>query len=200
MSAGAPRKARHAPPARVIDAIGVGACVALLGAGYLVGLGPRLRERAQGAEWREQLELGKKELARLSEERRGLLAREVTAGQKLKACAVQMQGVRELNRRVPALVNVAGECGLEIAEVGPGTPAPQDRFTVVPIKVRGTGTYAGVSAFLGRLRASFPDTAVVALQVSTEVPGETTPEFSVELAWYALPDGAARAPAPVPPK
>lgn len=190
----------NATPARLIDAAGIGVCVLLLGAGYMVGLGPRLHERARAAEWRDQLERGRTELARLTDERHALLTREARLVQDLRACDVKTQSVRELNRRVQGLVSEAGACGLQISECAPGTPAAHDKFTLVPIKLRGTGSYEGVSGFLARLHASFPDTAVVSLSVATDVPGESTPEFSVELAWYAAPDGTARASAPVPSK
>jgi len=180
-----------APSSRMVDAAGVSACVFLLGLAYMVGLAPRLRERAQAVQQRADLDSGRRELTRLGDERRG---REIAAAAlhaQLASGPLRPSSAREVNQRVQVIVEMADRCGLKISEFSPGTPVSAGRLVVVPIKLRGTGGYAAVTDLIARLHERHPDTAVSSLSLSGSVLGEIPPEFSVEFAWHTAPDVTA---------
>ena len=196
MSTPAPHQGRSVPPPRVIDGAGVAVCAIILGLAYLTGLAPRLRERAAADEHRAQLDTVRQDLARLTGERRERSARADELDDRLASGVVRLRPVREVNRREDEIVKLAEECGLRVAEVAPGVPVVREKFTVVPIRVRGTGGYAEVTALAARAHERFPDTAASALTINGPAGPGGESEFSVEFAWHAAPDGAARAPAP----
>lgn len=185
---------------RAIDAAGVAACALLLAAAYLVGLAPRLRERSLDAERRAELDRGRVELSGLITQKRDLEAKSAELKVKRERNTVRLQGVREVNRRADVILDVAGASGLRVAEIAPGAPVTKDGLTVVPIRLRGTGTYGAVTQLLSRLHEKYRDTAVTTLTLSAGVDEQAAPEFSVDFAWFALPDGAARAAAAPPAK
>lgn len=189
---------RPLPASRAVDAAGVAACALLLGLAYLVGLAPRLRERAEAVQQRADLEMGRQEVARLEDERRALQARAADLESKLASGPLRPSRASEVNGRVQAIVELAEQCGLRISQLSPGSPVPGDRFVVVPLKARGTGGYAALTSLISTLHERFPDTAVAALTLTGSAAGDATPEFSVEFAWYTAPDGTTVTAAPEP--
>lgn len=172
----------------------------MLGLAYLVGLAPRLREHASAAQERFDLDTSRGELTRLADERRGRQARADALAAELKAGALQLSSPKDLNRRMQVIVDLAGECGLRIAEFLPGVPGPREKLLVVPIKVRGSGGYAAVTRMIRLLHERCPDTAVSSLSLTGTVVGDIPAEFSVEFEWYTQPDGTGGAAASSPAK
>jgi len=181
------------PSVRLVDGAGLGACVLVLGLAYLLGLAPRLHERASAARRRADLDSTVRELAALTEQRRGRNAVAERLGAELESGALRLSGVHDANRRIGAIVSRAKECGLRIAEIVPGVAAPRAALAVVPIKVRGTGGYAAVTELISTIHAEFPDTAVSSLTLSGSAAGGPPPEFSVEFSWYTDPNATPRA-------
>lgn len=176
------------------------AAVICLGAGvwYFAGLSPLVEARATRQNLETELAGEKDALQKQSAliKRREQMLEEAKA--QILASRVQLLPPDQINQQVAKLTEMASGIGLSIDEIKPLGPAPQERFTTVPIKVSGVGSYEAVTKFMERLRSDFHDTGVsgFALGGSPEKPDEIL-KFELNLVWYAAPlQGAVQKKAP----
>jgi hypothetical protein len=187
-------RTRPALSARTVDGAGAGACALLLVLAYLLGLAPELRERAEASERRALLDQRRVELSTFAGERRERTGAAQDLEARIAAGSLRLHDVRAVNTHVNTLVELAQACGLRIGEISPDAPTPAGKYSVVLIRIRGSGGYSGVAEFLARLHRDAPDTAVWGFTLGA-AEGRRA-EFSVDLAWHAAPDGATGTAAP----
>jgi Tfp pilus assembly protein PilO len=96
-----------------------------------------------------------------------------------------------VNARLADLTALAERHGLALDAMTPQAAERHDRFTVVPVRFSGRGSYAACAAFLAGVHAQFRDVAVRAVRMTgnPEEPGATG-SFEFECAWYAALDVA----------
>lgn len=172
---------------RTIDAVGLGAVVALTAAVFYVGLDPILAQYRQQKVERRQLETQRVEAntlaANLQEMRRRLSRTEA----ELAKHELQLEPVGALNRRVAELTAMASACGLKIDEIRPGTSIVQEHHHCVPVKIAGRGSYRDAATFLGRLHERVPDVTAASLTLQGQPNTAAPPTFELQLVWYAAP-------------
>lgn len=115
----------------------------------------------------------------------------------LAAHAVQLRPATALNEQLGAVTALAQRAGLRVQQVSPGKAGAGARYTTVPVRVTGSGTYPAVASFLAALHEHEPTTAVAGVTIHGEG-GGTGPvspaagsaraaAFTLDLVWYALP-------------
>ncbi|QYU70895.1 aldehyde dehydrogenase family protein [Leptolyngbya sp. 15MV] len=141
---------------------------------YVLG-GPETGMALVGANERESLEssvaAAKARVERLRE--------------RIRAESIQLGKLEDLNARNNALARLAEESRLRLDTIRPGDAVPGVRYTGVPIRLLGTGTYAECVEFLERLRRVFPDVGVNAFDLRSVPGGGAT--FVFDLVWFTAP-------------
>jgi len=179
---------RNRIPCWWIDAAGVGACLGLTLLVFLLGVEPMLDRHAENARQQVELDDRKDRANKLATAADNLARRLEEVGQQLDNMPVQLQTTRQLNQRLAYLTSLAADCGLAIDQTNSGQPLNSEWYQTVPIRLAGEGTYPTCAVFLDRLRSSFPDTGVSALEV-TGKPGNALKAagFRFDLIWYVQP-------------
>lgn len=110
--------------------------------------------------------------------------------------AVTLEPASGVNTRLVGLAALADRCGVSITMLTHQKAQPQKHAVVVPIKIGGSGSYVGVTRFVRALHDQYRDTAVVGLSI-LGAPSETPKDaaYTLDLAWYAAPEGSAGRPA-----
>jgi hypothetical protein len=98
----------------------------------------------------------------------------------------------------PGQASPVGQAGLKLDEITPAPMTPAGRFTKVPIRLAGSGTFDATIGFLRALHTRFPDTAVRGFRLFMPPDADPSrqsvsappprPGFSFDLVWYAAPD------------
>ena len=86
------------------------------------------------------------------------------------------------------LTLLATRCQLKVDEIQPGRSHSVIRHEVVPIQMRGSGSYLACMKFLRSLRQSFPDigTSLIDLKGAPGAP-DTSSRFEFTLEWFTAP-------------
>lgn len=183
-----------------IDAAGAILCAALLAGGYFLHVRPESDARAALDGQREELAVLLDESARerdlaASAERRRSIAENLVA-----SSPVQLLPVSRLNERISELARCAEDSGLRVDQITSGLPATENRARVVSIRFVGSGGFEQAWTFLREIKTSFVDTSVSAFRVSGNPGAHEQPgSISVDLRWFAAPDGTDAAPEPSKP-
>lgn len=191
------------PGARSIHMVGAGLALAMLGGASLLTVRPLLASRAVAQEQaavmtdaRDRSDAARAQLG-VVRERAARLKRELASNQ------VVLQPAAALNEQLGALTAAAQRSGLRVQQVSPGKANAGSRFTTVPLRVTGSGTYPAVALFLSTLHKQEPTTGVVGIALRDEADAQrpvSTAEgaaqgatFTLDLLWHALPAKAASA-------
>jgi len=96
-----------------------------------------------------------------------------------------------LNQRLADLTGLSGACGLAVADLKPGSRAQAARFTAIPVRMTGRGTYRSCAAFIHLLHERLPDISVCSFKLTgtPEIPGSAG-NFDLNLLWLASPQAA----------
>jgi hypothetical protein len=177
-----------------IDASAV--CVLLaLGAGaYFLGVEPVLSARAKIQEQKQLLE----EQARNAAGQESLIVVQqkklADVAATLKTISVPLFPPREINKRLSKITELADTHNLKVEqqEAGQARPAAGSgelgKFTVVPIRIVGTGSFDGIAGFLHQLLGTeYPDVEVRSMIVNAPAEGQADAAFAIDLRWYAAP-------------
>jgi Tfp pilus assembly protein PilO len=187
-----------------IDAVGLGVCILLGALWYEVGFTPLASARAERAALTQDLEAKREDAGHFQKLIQAHESAQTKLREQIRAGAVTLQKPDHLLQRLQELSAAAHDAGLDVGEIKPGDPAPEARFTTVPIHLSGTGRYKAFALFLHGLRSKFPDTALLSLELRGEPEMSEKPaRFGFDLVWFAAPTApAAKAapPAPVPKK
>lgn len=173
-----------------MTAITTATCAGLTLAAYAIGVRPMLDQREKENGQRETLT----ERRRTSSELTSTLAqlqRELTEAKLvLEHSPVRLQPASLVNQRLEALARLAGECGVQLDEMRPGTPVDSTHYQTFPIRIVGTGRYPAYALFLRNLRKTFGDMGVRTFNATNLNGPSPAPvaAFQAELIWFtALP-------------
>lgn len=187
------------PDARIIDAVGVGTVLACAALAYGLGVHPVIdaRKVVEREMARLQSELTRADTAELS---LGSARRRLAALDERLSDSVRLRPAATLNDRVSRLSMLAGEYGLGIEKLTPGTAAPGEKgrggtWVEVPMAFGGTGTFADCLLFLSDLHYRHPDMKITGMRMggagAGDSAGPTPVEFGFDLVWFAAPAGLA---------
>jgi len=168
-----------------IDLAGLGCCLLLAGAGYVVAFLPVVKSERQVAMLSDEIEQAELRSEQLLQRSRTLDQSLASVQSRLDESALELEPAERVNRRVDVLTRKATASGLSLDEVLPHEPETGALYRTVPIRITGTGGYPDVASFLHRLRTELRDTTVRSLQLVTDP--ETGTTFVFDLVWYAAP-------------
>ncbi|MGH7130762.1 MAG: hypothetical protein ACREJO_02320 [Phycisphaerales bacterium] len=174
-----------------VDAAGVSVLLLASGLAYALAVYPYVQRSERAEALRLELEQARDSMEKARESQKAADLRLAELLGKKSAAPLVLEPVSRLNDRMTRLAELARSpaAGLKLQETAASAPNADVRCTTVPLKLTGSGTYVGVSAFLAQLHQEFRDLRVMSLKVSGN-PGkdDVTAVFSVELVWYAAPE------------
>lgn len=182
MSNGSPKIASM----RKIDLLGVAVCVGLTAVAYLGLIDPAMKGRQRY----EQMQLQESDLTKqMRDMERQVSARRMDLEQtrdSVEEERVELEPVSHLNQRLSRLTDFALADSLEVEEILPAAVERQPRYSSVPIKLAGKGTYRDCAKFLHSLQDGLVDTGVSSFELRSEgEAGVSTGRFVFNLVWYA---------------
>jgi len=172
-----------------IDAAGAAVCLALSLALYLGGIRPLIRNHDDFVDQKAQLDEQRTRLDEMNLTLKAYRGQYETAQRELAQGALRLESTSNVNRRLADISALAVSCNLKINEIQPGRAVPTLHYQTVPIHLAGNGTYRTCTAFLHKLRKSFPDTSISLLELAgnpSDPSGMGT--FRLDLQWHASPE------------
>ena len=171
-----------------IDALGLGACIAIVAAGYFLGLAPLLHYQTNVMA-RHHLLAGQRQKVVSAQGSLRQLKGQLAALQSIESQDVLKPGkLVRINSRLEQITSLAAARGLEIKDVEPGMTRQESHYQVVPLRLNGTGSFRGCTGFLHDLRHSLHDMTVVGFRLSGTPQAAGAPvNFNLELCWYTAP-------------
>lgn len=167
------------------DAAGVAAIVTLAAVWWVFGYRPLETAHADRQAQVREVQAAANERESLESSVAAAKARVERLRERIRAESIQLGKLEDLNARNNALARLAEESRLRLDTIRPGDVVPGVRYTGVPIRLLGTGTYAECVEFLERLRRVFPDVGVNAFDLRS-VPGGGA-SFVFDLVWFTAP-------------
>jgi Tfp pilus assembly protein PilO len=172
----------------VVDGSGIGVCALATLVLIVWGLHPMFRRQCNVRDREETLSQKQAMIADRSAELERLTDQVEQAREALKRRPFRLVSACDVNVRIAEMATLAMSAGLKLDEIEPGASRPDSRYERIPIHLAGTGNYPACVAMLHRLRRNFPDTTVIALDLSGDPADSRVPtEFQMELMWHAAP-------------
>ncbi|MDX2016522.1 MAG: hypothetical protein SFY95_02635 [Planctomycetota bacterium] len=189
-----------------IDSAFAAAALAVVASAGLLIVAPALARADEARARRQEIIASKRTLAegeREFEASRAQLDERLTL---LRREQIPLARASTLNARIAALAGLGAredaqgrvpEHAVWIDQIGPGNARGRGELprglSVVPLRLQGRGSYAALTELLAHLRGEFPDMNVSALRVSASSTsaGPAAGQFSLELDWIVVDDGAA---------
>lgn len=180
---------------RRIDAVGVAVLLAMTLLAVMLGFKPLVEQRLDRAEQKQQLAAERERVQTLTAATSRMRTQQLRVERAIDESELRLQPVRQLNRRVAALAELAGECELDLDVIQPGAPRSGRRYETVPIHLAGRADYAQCVRFLHEMASAFRDVALTAveLQARPNAAGDRLADFRFTLTWHAAPAMTASA-------
>lgn len=183
-------------PPRVVDAIGLGLLIVIVGGAYVLGVRPALDRRDAAA---TESQLLATELANAATAVEQLHQAETRRNQILatQGKALVLERADQINTRITRLTTLAAGGGITIQQLAPGAPRAEagKPFTGVPIRVQGGGAFTDCVEFLRRLREEHRDIGIPSVTLAISQPAAENHaarlDMTLDLVWYAAPDDSA---------
>jgi Tfp pilus assembly protein PilO len=166
--------------------VAAGACLGLTVLAYLVGVQPLLETRRHAAEQQEQLEAREATAEQLTATLVDLQRDLGKAKLDLARTPLRLQPASLVNQRLEAVAQLAGECGVALDEMRPGTAVDSPHYQTVPIRIVGSGRYPACTKFLRKLRHAFGDMGMRTFNATNAAAAAAEPNavFQAELVWF----------------
>ncbi|MCC6322035.1 MAG: type 4a pilus biogenesis protein PilO [Phycisphaerales bacterium] len=174
-----------------VDACGLLAIMGIAAAGYFFGAAPVINARAEIDARTHALE----DQARSAAGQESLIVGEqrklVDLERQLSVIQIELFPPTDINKRLKRITELCVAEGLSIQQLDPGQAKPAGelgKFTIVPIRIVGTGSFNGICGFLHTmLENEYPDVEVRTLNAAAPADGQADGAFVIELRWYAAP-------------
>ena len=168
-----------------IDAAGLGVCLVISIAFYVLGVAPLIQRSADiqdSIQERQHQEQTKADLARSHNQ---LKQRLEQVQKELNEAGIQLQPMSRLNEYLAQLTNLATQNGLSLHEIKSGKPVTLKHYRSIPIHLSGMGTYQNSVSFLHSLNEKFPDIRVFGLNLNVLTdPGKPQAKVNMGLVWH----------------
>jgi Tfp pilus assembly protein PilO len=175
-----------------MDAAGIGVCLLLSLAGYVMLVGPFLQQRAATAGLRREMEAQQDKAAELASAVVRARERLAAVREQLAASAIQLESAAHINKRIAALTEFFSRCDLHIDDVQTGRVCSGLQYDVVPITIVGRGAYPQCAKLLRGLCSQYPDMSMMRIDLAgSPVERPEAEKFRFELFWYAASGHAA---------
>jgi Tfp pilus assembly protein PilO len=171
-----------------VDAVGLGIIAALTLVIYVCGFRPLMSNHKEYEDKRAALAAQREHSARLESTLLALQKRLAIVSQSLTSSSLTLKPAANLNNQLTQISSLAAESGLAIDDVRTDQAVAEAHSDAFPVMLAGKGTYRACTVFLNRLRKTFPDTTILALDLAGNA-GDTSGsgKFDFRLRWHAAP-------------
>lgn len=168
-----------------IHAGGLLACMLLMGAGWLLGLGPLMDESQQATTVQEQAMQAEQEAKLSKSQLDQLTAKLDEVREQLDQQPVSLEQSTRINPLLAQLAQWADDHRLSITSTKAGRSLTLAYYDYVPITVAGEGGFGDLLAFIKTLHQGRGDIGVIAFN-ARRLTQNAAIGFELELAWYVL--------------
>jgi len=171
-----------------LHAAGALLCLALAAGAYFLGLRPLIDRSRTAARQQAQVQALRGQSNEMKKRSTEIQARHLQVQKSLAETAIRLQPASRINRRLAELTQLAIQHQLKVDEIQPGKVRNLSRHEVMPIQIRGNGSYVACVHFLHAMRTSFPDTgtSLIDLKGAPDRPAAAS-TFEFQLDWYTAP-------------
>jgi len=175
-----------------VDAVGAGILLVFAAVIYVCGYYPLMRSHREYQEKQAALSAQQEHSARLESALLALQKRLASVSRTLATSSLNLKPAANLNNQLTQISSLAAESGLTLGDVHTDQAVAESHSDAFPVRLAGKGTYRACTVFLSRLRKTFPDTTIVAVDLSGDA-GDTsgTGKFDYRLRWHAAPKPVA---------
>jgi Tfp pilus assembly protein PilO len=175
-----------------IHTAGVAACLAITAVAYFAGVHDPLQRFLGTAVQRVELDHRRQTELRLIGQMQELERRTAQVRRELEAEPVLLRPTGHLNQVLAQLASLAGERGLVIKSVHPGSIQSGPSYEAVPISLVTVGTYRTCAQFMRDLRRRCPDVTLTSFSLTgNPAPTASAAELQAQMVWYAAPVAAS---------
>jgi Tfp pilus assembly protein PilO len=175
-----------------VDAVGVGILLVFAAVIYVCGYYPLMRSHREYQEKQAALSAQQEHSARLESALLALQKRLATVSRTLATSSLNLKPAANLNNQLAQISSLAAESGLTLGDVRTDQPVAESHSDAFPVRLAGKGTYRACTVFLSCLRKTFPDTTIVAVDLSGDADDTSgTGKFDYRLRWHAAPKPVA---------
>ena len=166
----------------VVHGVAGALCLALLFAGWWLGLRPVANQQNDRAALKNQVQLAEGELRKKSAELDQLGAQYRRARQQLENRPLELRPSTDLNAQIGRYSQLAERCGLVLSTSRVGDLVASGDHRYFPVTLGGTGPMIGVMELLGQLHGGHPDTTIEFIDMTRSAnAGSAT--FELKLLW-----------------
>lgn len=171
-----------------IHGLGLGAIVVLSLLGSLLGLRPLTRQHDHTVAQRQELASTSQRAEAHGREEEAISQELKRIRSSLAASSLTLRTAADRNVRLARLTELAETHRLEVDGLTSSAIKHDEHYDMVPIELRGKGSFPDCAAFIHRLNSQFRDMSVNALEING-TPGLETAQvgFRFEMTWYAAP-------------
>lgn len=171
-------------PCRGIHCIGTGIGLAILGAGYMLGVAPALEAKQRLGNDRETLQNMRLELDAAEDGLRKMRQAVEVAEAELRQTEIRLRPAGDRNEVIGELATFAERERLMLNQIRAGRTEPGKPISIVPITMSGTCSFEDFDRTLSTLRDEFPDVRIRSFSIGrTLARPEQAPSFEFQLAW-----------------
>jgi len=171
-----------------VDAVGMGILLVLAAVVYVCGYYPLMRSHREYQDKQAALSAQQEHSTRLESTLLALQKRLGGVSRALAAGSLNLKPAANLNNQLTLISSLASESGLAIGDVRTDQAVAETHSDAFPVRLAGKGTYRASTVFLSRLRKVFPDTTVLAVDLSGDAADTSgAGKFDFRLRWHAAP-------------
>jgi len=182
-----------------IYSAGLVACLAVTAMAWLLAISPSLDQLHQRAHRLQELSERRQKSAKLTASLGALRRKQAGTVQAINQLDLRLDSANNANARMAAMTRLANDCQLTVDEVKPGQTLAFGQYQTLAMTLSGTGTYPAIARLLHRMHQEMRDTALESMDLSPEngSAANSGVRFRLDFVWYAAPESARNAPAPV---
>ena len=177
-----------------MHAAGVGVCLLLAAALYLIEIRPSIERREVRQAHHAELTAQEGVLSQLQPTADVARSDLESVQARIAETPVKLRPASKLNEQLAALAALAKASGVEVEQFERGAADRADAgFEQIPLRMAGTGTYRSFASFLRQVHQTCADVGVASFDLSSDARGtDGAARFEVDLIWHAAPSLANR--------
>lgn len=173
-----------ASPCKAIHAAGTAVALAILGAGYLVGVAPALQAKERLGNDRATLDTMRAELDAAEDRVRRLRQAEESAKIELARNEIVLRPESARNEVIAELASFAERQKLKLNQIRAGRLEAGKTISTIPVIMSGTCDFSDFDRTLASLREEFPDVRIRSFSIGrTLTRTDQQPAFEFQLSW-----------------
>lgn len=179
------KSTKHNPsPTMIVHAVGAFAALAILCAGYVLGIAPAIKAKERLGSDRETIQFMRVELDAAEDQVRRSRQIEENTRAELSRTEIILRKSSDRNEVIAELASFAERQNLHLNQIRAGGIEVGKPISVIPITMSGTCSFSDFDRTLSLLNEEFPDVRIRSFSIGRSiVRPELSASFEFQLAW-----------------